>query len=195
MLEGLLLLIHIIVVSKSVNIQAHVPRNTALSPALGKAGLRIDHRVATLGGLDKLRVLLLENGKVPLCLPIPDTISREEKIHLLKSTLIRFRIQAVDHGERDDVGDTEDIICLLLQSLEDDGKDECQPAVTNGPANDTPCVTLGTDLQREDLSWIKPWNSEPGGAEGGREEEDHSNRTRAVTSSESRPGGMLETQG
>ena len=177
MLEGLLLLIHIIVVSKSVDIQAHVPRNTALSPALGKAGLRIDDRVATLGGLDKLRVLLLENGKVPFRLPIPDTISREEKIHLLKSTLIRFRVQAVDHGERDDVGDTEDVICLLLQSLEDDGKDEGQPAVTNGPANDTPCVTLGTDLQWEDLSWVKPWNSEPGGAEGGREEEDHSNRT------------------
>ena len=177
MLEGLLLLIHIIMVSKSVNIQAHVPRNTALSSALGKAGLRIDNRVATLGGLDKFRVLLLENGKVPLRLPIPDTIGREEKIHLLKSTLVRFRIQAVDHGERDDVGDTEDVICLLLQSLEDDGKDECQPAVTNGPANDTPCVTLGTDLQWEDLSWVKPWNSEPGGAEGGREEEDHSNRT------------------
>ena len=177
MLEGLLLLIHIILVSKSVDIQAHVPRNTALSPALGKAGLRVDDRVATLGGLDQLRVLLLENCKVLLRFPVPDAISRKEKIHLLKSTLVRFRVQAVDHGERDDVGDTKDVICLLLKSLEDDGKNECQPAVTNGPADNTPRVTLGTDLQWENLSWVKPWNSEPGGAEGGREEEDHSNGT------------------
>ena len=74
MLKGLLLLIDVSVRGKSVNIQAHVPRNTAIS-TLWKASLGVHDRVAALGGLDKLWVLLLENGKVPLGLPIPDAVS------------------------------------------------------------------------------------------------------------------------
>ena len=192
MFEGLLLLIDVRVGGKRVNIQAHVPGNAAVS-SLGEAGFGVDDRVATLGSLHELRILLFEDGKVLLGLPVPDAVRREEKVHFLEGALIRLGVQAVDHRQRDDVGNTEDVVCLLLESFKDDGKDECQPAVADRPANDTPCVTLGSDLQRENLSWIKPWNGEPRGAEGGGEEEDHRNSTRAVASSERRSSWMLET--
>ena len=162
---------------KSVDIQAHVSGNAALSTSLGKTGLGINDRVTTLGGLHEFWVLLLENCEILLCLPVPNAVSGEKKIHLLECALVGFGVQAVDHGQRNDVGNTENVVCLLLKSLEDDGKNESQPAVTNGPANDTPGVTLSTDLQWEDLSWVKPWDSEPGGAKGGCEEEDHSDGT------------------
>ena len=177
---------------KRVDIQAHVPGNAA-SSSLWEAGFGIDDRVATLGGLNKLRILLFENGEILLGLPIPDAIGRKEKVHFLQGALIRLGVQAVDHGQCDDVGNAKDVVCLLLESFENDGKDECQPAIADGPAYDTPCVTFGTNLQRENLSWVKPWNGEPGGAEGGGEEEDHRNSTRAVASSERRSSWMLET--
>ena len=192
MFEGLLLLVNVRVGGERVDIQAHVPGNAAIA-SLGKAGFRIDDRVATLGSLDELWILFFENGEVLLSLPVPDAVSREEKVHFLEGALIRLRVQAVDHGQRDDIGNTKDVVCLLLESFENDGKDECQPAVADGPANDTPCVTLGSNLQRENLSWVKPWNGEPRGAEGGGEEEDHRNSTRAVASSKRRSSWMLET--
>lgn len=195
MLEGLLLLVGVLVVSKSVHIQAHVPGNAALSSRLGKTSLGVDDRLATLGGLDELGVLLLEDGKVLLGFPIPDAIRGKEKVHLLKSALVGLGVQAVNHGQRDDVGNTEDVVSLLLKGLEDDGKQEGEPAVTNGPANDTPCVTLGTNFQWENLSWVEPWDSEPGGAKGGCEEENHSNGPGAVASSESRASRVLKTSG
>ena len=192
MFEGLLLLIDVRVWGKSVDIQAHVPGNATVS-SLGKAGFGVDDRVATLGSLHELRILLFENSKVLLGLPVPDAVRREEKVHFLEGALIRLGIQAVDHGQRDDVGNTEDVICLLLESFKDDGKDECQPTVADRPANDTPSITLSPDFQRENLSWVKPWNGEPGGAEGGGEEKDHRNSTRAVSSSKRRSSWMLET--
>ena len=145
-----------------------------------------------MGGLDKLGVLLLKDSKILLGFPIPDAIRGKEKIHLLESALVGLRVQAVYHGQRDDVSDTKDVVCLLLEGLEDDGKDECEPAITNRPTNDTPGVTLSTDFQWENLSWVEPWNSEPGGTERGCKEEDHSNSTGAVTSSQSRAGRMLK---
>ena len=191
MLEGLLLLVAILVVSKSVHIQAHVPGNAALSSRLGKTSLRIDDRLATLSGLDELGVLLLEDGEVPLRFPVPDAVSGKEKVHLLKSALVGLGIQAVDHGQRNDVGNTEDIVGLLFKGFEDDGKQESEPAITNGPADNTPSITLGTHLQREYLSWVEPWDSEPGGAKGSCEEENHGNGTRAVASCERRTSWML----
>ena len=193
MFEGLLLLVCILVVGKSINIQAHVPGDTALSSRLGKASLGVDDRLATLGGLDELWVLLLEDSEVFLGFPIPDAVRGKEKIHLLKSALVGLGVQAIDHGQRDDVGNTENIVGLLLEGLEDDGKDECEPAVTNRPANDTPGITLSTDLQWEDLSWVEPGDSEPSGAKCGCEEEDHSNSTGGVASSESRASRVLKT--
>ena len=77
MLEGLLLLVSILVMSESINIQAHVPGNAALSSSLREACLRVHNRLATLGRLHKFGVLLLEDGKIPLRLPIPDTVSGE----------------------------------------------------------------------------------------------------------------------
>lgn len=50
-----------------------------------------------------------------------------------------------------------------------------QPGVTNGPSNNTPCVTLGTDFQGEDLSRIQPWHGKPGSAEDECEHVDHGN--------------------
>ena len=193
MLEGLLLLVGILVVSKSVDIQAHVPSHAALSSRLGKTSLRVDDRLAALGGLDELGVLLLEDSEILLCFPIPDAVRSKEKIHLLKSALVGLGVQAVDHGQRDDVGNTEDVVSLLLKGLEDDGKEECEPAITNRPANDTPGITLSPDLQWEDFGWVEPWNSEPGGAECGGEEEDHSNSTGSVASSHSRASRVLKT--
>ena len=48
-----------------------------------------------------------------------------------------------------------------------------QPAVTNGPSDNTPCITLGADLQREDLGRIQPGDGKPGGAEDEGEHVDH----------------------
>ena len=42
MLERLLLLVRVLVVGKSVDVQAHVPGNTALSPGLGKASFGVN---------------------------------------------------------------------------------------------------------------------------------------------------------
>ena len=166
MFEGLLLLIDICVRGKRVNVQAHVPGTIS---SLGKAGFGVNDRVATLSSLDKLRVLLFQNSKILLGLPVPNAVSREQKVHFLKGALIRLGVQTIDHGQRDDVGNTENVVCLLLESFEDDGKDECQPAVADRPANNTPSVAFGSNLQRENLSWVKPWNSKPGGAKGGGE--------------------------
>lgn len=146
MLESLLLLVGILMVGQGIDIQAHVPGNTALSSRLGKASLGVDDGVATLGGLDEFGVLLLENGEVLLGFPVPDAVGGEEKIHLLKSALVGLGVQAVYHGQSDDVGNTEDVVSLLLERLEDDGKDECEPAITNRPSNDTPSVALSTDF-------------------------------------------------
>lgn len=192
MLEGLLLLVGILVVGKSIHIQAHVPGNATLSSRLGKTSLRVDDRVATLGGLDELWVLLLKDGEVLLSFPVPDAVRGEKKIHLLKSALVGLRVQAVDHGQRNDVGNTEDVVSLLLEGFEDDGENECKPTITNRPANDTPGVALSTNFQWENLSWVKPWDSEPGGAEGGCEEEDHGNSTGRVASGEGRASRVLE---
>lgn len=45
------------------------------------------------------------------------------------------------------------------------------PAVADGPANDTPGIALGPNLQREDLSRVQPGNRQPRGTENCRVEE------------------------
>ena len=49
-----------------------------------------------------------------------------------------------------------------------------QPAVSDRPSNDTPCVTLSSDFEREDLGRVEPWDSKPGGSKGEGEDEHHS---------------------
>lgn len=142
--------------------------------------------MATLGSLDKLGVLFLENLEVPLGIPIPDAVGSEDQVHLLKSALVRLRVQRPDHGNGDDVGGGEDIVGVFLESLEHDGAEQSKPAISDRPSDHTPCVTLGTDFQWEDLSGIQPWNSEPCGTESGGEEEDHGNSAGAVCLGRSR---------
>lgn len=129
--------------------------------------------MTALGSLDEFGILLLEDLEVPLGFPVPDAVGSKEQIHLLKSALIRFRVQGPYHGNGDNVGSREDVVGVFPESLEHNGAEKCKPAVSDGPANDTPCVTLGADLQGEDLGRVQPWDSEPGGAEGGSEQEDH----------------------
>ena len=195
MLEGLLLLISVLVAVglECVDIQAHVPGDATLSSSLWETGLGVDYGGTALGGLNKLRILFFEDGKVPLSLPVPDAVSGKEQVHFFKCALVGFGIQAVDHGQGNDVGDAENVIGLLFESLEDDGEKECQPAITNGPANDTPSVTLSTYFQRENFSRVQPWNSEPGSTECSCEEEDHGNSARASAASSSRAHWVLET--
>ncbi len=146
MLEGLLLLISVLVTVglECVDVQAHIPGNATLSSRLWEAGLGVDNGGAALGGLNKLGILLLEDGKVPLSLPVPDAVSGKEQVHFFKCALVGFGVQAVNHGQGNDVGNAEDVVSLLFESLEDDGEKECQPAITNGPTNDTPSITLST---------------------------------------------------
>ena len=168
---------------EGVGVKAHVPAG-AHGRALWQASLGIDDRVATLCSLDELGVLFLEQAVVLLAVPDPDAVGGEDQVHLLKSTLVGFGVEAVDHGQGDDVGDAEDVVGLFAESLEDDGQHESEPAIADGPANHTPGVTLGTNLEWEDLSRVEPWHSEPGGTEGGCEKEDHSDGSGAPC-----PGG------
>lgn len=130
--------------------------------------------MTALSSLDKLGVLLLENAEVPLGLPVPWAVGSEEKVHLLKSALVGFGVESPNHGEGDQVGGGEDVVSLFVESLEHDRAEESEPAIAHGPADNTPCVTLSTNLKREDLSWVQPGDGEPGGTEGGCEQEDHS---------------------
>lgn len=177
MFERLLLLVHVIAfahaaVVESIGVQAHATCNAAL--LLGQTSLRVEDRVAALRSLDKLGVLLLENTEVALGLPVPWAVSGEEEIHFLKSALVGLRVQGPHHGKGDEIGGGEDVVRLFIESLEHDGAEECEPAIAHGPADNTPSVTLSTNLEREDLSRVEPRDGKPGSTEGCCEEEDHS---------------------
>lgn len=146
-------------------IERHAATDTGVAD--GKASLGVEDGVAALSGLDELGVLLLKDLEVALGLPVPDAIGCEEQVHLLESALVGFRVQSPDHGDGDGVGGGENIVCFFVDSLEHDGAEESEPAVAQRPANDTPGVTLCTDLEREDLSGVQPWDGQPSGTEGG----------------------------
>ena len=147
----------------------------------GETGLRVDDGVASLGGLNEFWVLLLEQLEVAFGFPGPDAVRGKDEVHFFQGALVRFRVEGPDHGDGEDVGSAEDVVGLFCESFEDEWQHHSEPAVTNGPANHTPGVPLGTDFQREYLGRVQPWDCEPGGAEGGSEEEDHSNSTVGVT--------------
>lgn len=194
MLKGLLVLVDDIVVTglKSIDIQAHIADHMI---RFRQTSLGVDDGMAALGSLDEFGVLLLEDGEVLLCFPVPDAVGGEEEVHFFQGALVGLRVEAVDHGQGDDVGDAEDVVSLLLEGLEDDGQDECEPAVANGPANNTPGVALGADLERENLGGVEPWYCEPGRTEGCCEEEDHSHGARRISASHGRAYFVLETEG
>ena len=177
---------------QSRGIQAHAPRNTSL---LRQSSLGIDDGMAALGGLDQLRVLLLEERKVPFRFPVPDAVGSEEEVHFFERALVRFGVEGPDHGEGDQIGCGEDVVGVLVQGLEHDRAEECEPAVTDRPADDAPSITFGTDFQWEDLGGIQPRDGEPGRAECGCEEEDHGDGTGAVAFGHRRTQRVLLTEG
>ena len=136
--------------------------------------------MATLSGLDKLWILFLEELEVALSLPGPDAVGGEDEVHFFECALVGFWVQSPNHGDSDNVGSAENVIGLLVQSIEHVWEHHGEPAVAKRPANNTPGVALCTDLQGEDLSRVEPGYCEPGGTESGREEEDHSNSTVGV---------------
>ena len=151
--------------------------------------------MATLGGLDELGVLFLEKFVVFLGFPSPDAVGSEDQVHLFQSALVGLGVESPDHGNGDHVGSTEDVVGLFTEGLEDVWQHHGEPAITDGPADNAPGVTLGTDLQGEDLSRVQPWDSEPGGAEGGGKQEDHSDGTIGETLSLVRALGSSDTGG
>ena len=144
------------------------------------ASLRVDDGVTALGGLDEIGVLLLEDGEVALGLPIPDAVGGEEQIHFLERALVGLRVEGPHHGDGDDVAGAEDVVGVLIEGGEDDGQQEGAPPVANGPAHHAPGVALGADFEREDLGGVEPGYGQPGGAEGGGEDEDHGDGADAV---------------
>lgn len=174
MLEGLLLLKgrFVVALGEGIGVEGHIAANTLVADR--ETSLGIEDGVTALGSLDELGVLLLEDLEVPLGLPVPDAVGCEEQIHFLECALVGLWVQGPDHGKSDDIGSGEDVVGLLIQSLEHDRAKEGEPAITQGPTNDTPGVALGSDLEWEDLGGVQPWDGEPSGAESSCEEEDHS---------------------
>ena len=136
--------------------------------------------MATLGSLDKVWILFLQEAEVLLRFPIPWAVGSEEQVHFFQSALAGFGVQGPNHGDGDNIGGGENVVSLLVEGLEHDRAEESEPSVTDGPSDDTPGVTLGTDLEREDLGGVEPGDGKPGGAKGGGEKEDHSHGTGAV---------------
>lgn len=153
-------------------------------------------RLGPVGGLGQA-TFVHELLEVLLCVPVPGSIGGEEEVHFLEGALVGLGVERPNHGERDGVRDTENVKGLLADGLEHDGAEEGQPSVTDRPSNDTECVTLCADGEWEDLSWVQPWDGEPGSAEYRGEDEDH----RGAGSTESRcsagvsVGGGLESDG
>ena len=175
MLEGLLLLKGAIIrmaLRESGGIERHVAGDAAAADR--ETGLGVEDGVTTLGSLDELRILLLENLEVLLSLPVPDAVGREKQIHLFEGALVGLGIQGPDHRNRDRVRCGKDVVRLFVESLEHDGAKEGEPTVPHRPTNHSPSIPFRANFKGKDFSRIQPWNGEPGSAEGGREEEDHS---------------------
>ena len=170
MLEGLLLIDGIMaMMSTSVHIQGHSTGDTARADTM----LGVDDGVTASGSVSDLRILLFEDGKAALGFPVEDAVGSEEQVHLLKGALVGFGVESPHHGDGDDVAGAEDVVGFFAERFEHDRAEESQPSVANGPAHNTPGVTLGTDFQGEDLSWVQPGDCKPGSAEDKCEEVDH----------------------
>ena len=93
MLEGLLLLIGAVIrmaLRERGGIERHVAGDAAAADR--ETGLGVEDGVTTLGSLDELRILLLEDLEVLLSLPIPDAVGREKQIHLFEGALVGLGI-------------------------------------------------------------------------------------------------------
>lgn len=70
-------------------------------------------------------MFLLQPRKVPLRIPNPRSGRSKQKVHFLKRSLIRLRVQRPDHGYRYHVGYGEDIQCFLADAAEHDWAKKC----------------------------------------------------------------------
>lgn len=174
MLESLLF-VNGIVAPRPINVQAHAP--------LANTMLGVNDGVAASSSLSDFGVLLFEDGEVALGFPVEDAVRSEKQVHLLKGALVRFGVESPDHGDSDDVAGAEDVVGLLAEGLEHDGAEESEPSIADGPANNTPGVTLRTDFQWENFGRVQPWDGKPGSAEDECEDVDHSDGGITVASS------------
>ena len=154
---------------------------TRLAVGGRQTGLWVDDGMAALGCLDERWVLLLEQLEGALGFPGPDAVRCKDKVHFFQGALVGFGVESPDHGDGNDIGGTENVVGLLSEGFEDVWQHHSKPAIADGPANNTPGVTFGTDFQGKDLSRVQPWYCEPGGAESGCEKEDHGNSAVSIT--------------
>lgn len=69
--------------------------------------MSVNNATPSSGSLHKVGVLLLEQRKVTLSIPVPDTIRGEDKIHLFKRALIRLWIEGPDDDDCEDINAAE----------------------------------------------------------------------------------------
>ena len=119
---------------KRLCIEAHIPRRhdtTALPLHLTSLG--IDNRVAALGSLNELGILLLEDLEIALGLPVPDGVSGEDEVHLLERALVGFRVEGPDDDDRGGVNGAEEVQGLFAQAGEDGWEKEHLGVITVSP--------------------------------------------------------------
>lgn len=75
--------------AQSTRVEAHIPRRQT---ALALPGLGIEHASVPLRSMNQLWVLLLQDRKVSLRLPVPDAVGGKHQIHLLQGALVGFWI-------------------------------------------------------------------------------------------------------
>lgn len=107
-----------------VDVEAHVARYQAALSALGVAGLGINDAVASLSGLHKLGILLLEDGEVAFGFPVPDRVGREDEVHFFERALVRFGVEGPYDDDGGRVDGTEEVKGLFVEFLEDGGEKE-----------------------------------------------------------------------
>lgn len=92
-------------------------------------------------------------------------------IHLFQRSSSSFRIQQYDERNAEDVESKEQKERAVADRLEQEGRDHRDDAITDRPANNGPCTALGTNIERKDLGWVKPWGCQPSSTENGGVEE------------------------
>ena len=80
--------------------------------------------MAPLRRLHQIRILLLEDGEVPLRFPVPDAVGGKQQVHFLEGALVGFRVEGPDHGDGNGVAGGEDVEGLLADGGEHDGAEE-----------------------------------------------------------------------
>lgn len=77
--------------------------------------------MATRSGLNQIGILRLEDGESFFSFPVEPRVGSKEKIHLLQSALVGFRVKGPDYGYRESVARAEYVKGLLSDVLKHDG--------------------------------------------------------------------------